>query len=686
MNLTDPIQYLKGVGPKMTENFTRLGIGQVGDLLSHYPRRYLDLSSPQKISEAIWDDVNVFRAKVVDLKSSRALRKNMNILKAILQDDSGEIGVIWFNQPFLSNVLHKGSTWIFYGKVERNFQKELILMSPQFEHRPQMISIYPETEGISSKYIRLVVSQVLQEIRVAENLPEYIIKSEKLLPRSEAIQKIHQPQSWADVNLAKNRLAFEEMLTLALRLTQSRLTTQKELAQAMPVQEKLLKNFTNKLPFELTVSQKKAIWQIIQDLTKSVPMNRLLNGDVGSGKTIVAAMVAYHAVKSGYQVALMAPTEILANQHYLTFQKLLQPFKISVGLRTSSTRQVGVEYIQPLRDDIVIGTHALIQDNIEIPKLALVIIDEQHRFGVKQREILRSKGMGRVYSAPTSVPHFLSMTATPIPRTLALSLYGDLDISVLDELPKGRQKIITKVVHPSQRLETYHFIEEQIKSGRQAFVICPLIEKSNKVETQSIVSLRDIDKKTVTDEFEKLDKNIFPHRSIGLLHGRLKSAEKDQVMTDFKDGKIDIIVSTSVVEVGVDVPNATVMMIEGAENFGLAQLWQFRGRVGRGQHASYCFLFTEIWSAKIKERLESIVKAKNGFELAEKDLQIRGPGEVAGISQSGIPDFKMASLTDFGLINSTRQAALKILEKDPELVSLPDLRSLVEKMATRHLE
>ncbi|KKQ90008.1 MAG: ATP-dependent DNA helicase RecG [Berkelbacteria bacterium GW2011_GWA2_38_9] len=637
MNLTDPIQYLKGVGPKMAENFTRLGVGQVGDLLTHYPRRYLDLSSPQKVSDALPDEINVFRAKIIDLKSSRALRKNMNILKATLQDESGEINAIWFNQPFLSNVLQKGATWIFYGKVERNFQRERILMSPQFEHRPQMISIYPETEGISSKYIRLVVSQVLQEIRIVENLPENIIKSEQLLARSEAILKIHQPQNWADVNLARNRLAFEEMLTLALRLTQSRLSTQKELAQAMPVQEKLLKSFAAKLPFELTVSQKKAIWQIILDLSKPVPMSRLLNGDVGSGKTIVAAMVAYHVVKSGYQVAVMAPTEILANQHYQTFSKFLQPFKISVGLQTANN-------------------------------------------GVKQREILRQK------SKLSTTPHFLSMTATPIPRTLALSLYGDLDISVLDELPKGRQKITTTVVHPSKRSETYHFIEEQIKAGRQAFVICPLIEKSGKVETQRILSLQDIDKKTVLEEFEKLDKNIFPHRKIGLLHGRLKSAEKEEVMKQFKEGKLDIIVSTSVVEVGVDVSNATVMMIEGAENFGLAQLWQFRGRVGRGQHASYCFLFTEIWSEKIRERLFSISTAKNGFELAEKDLTIRGPGEVVGISQSGIPDFKMASLTDLALINRSRQAAEQILAKDPNLQSLPDLKLAVEKMATRHLE
>ena len=503
MNLTDPIQYLKGVGPKMAENFTRLGVGQVGDLLTHYPRRYLDLSSPQKISDALPDEINVFRAKIIDLKSSRALRKNMNILKATLQDESGEINAIWFNQPFLSNVLQKGATWIFYGKVERNFQRERILMSPQFEHRPQMISIYPETEGISSKYIRLVVSQVLQEIRIVENLPENIIKSEQLLARSEAILKIHQPQNWADVNLARNRLAFEEMLTLALRLTQSRLSTQKELAQAMPVQEKLLKSFAAKLPFELTVSQKKAIWQIILDLSKPVPMSRLLNGDVGSGKTIVAAMVAYHVVKSGYQVAVMAPTEILANQHYQTFSKFLQPFKISVGLQTANNK----EDKEGKEDrDIIIGTHALIQENVEISKLALVVIDEQHRFGVKQREILRQK------SKLSTTPHFLSMTATPIPRTLALSLYGDLDISVLDELPKGRQKITTTVVHPSKRSETYHFIEEQIKAGRQAFVICPLIEKSGKVETQRILSLQDIDKKTVLEEFEKLDKNIFPHR------------------------------------------------------------------------------------------------------------------------------------------------------------------------------
>lgn len=684
MNPADPIQYLKGVGPKMAENFTRLGIDQVSDLLMHYPRRYLDLSSPQKISDALVDEINVFRARIVELKSSRAARKNIDILKATVEDNSGQIAAIWFNQPFLSNALQKGSTRIFYGKVERNFQRERILISPQFELKPQMIAIYPETEGISSKYIRMVIGQILTEIKIEENLPANLLTAENLITRAAAMQKIHQPQSWSDIHLARLRLGFEEMLILALRLERSRLTIQKESAISVPINEKRLKSFTAKLPFELTIGQKKAIWQIIKDLQKNLPMNRLLNGDVGSGKTIVAAMVSYHVVQAGYQVAIMAPTEILANQHYQTFRKFLKPYKISVKLLTSSTNEEERKKKKEkslINNQIIIGTHALIQNNIQIPKLALIVIDEQHRFGVKQRESLRQK------SQLNTCPHFLSMTATPIPRTLALSVYGDLDISVLDELPKGRQKIITEIVHPSKRLETYHFIEEQIKAGRQAFVICPLIEKNdNKEGSANLHSLQDIDKKTVLEEFEKLDKNIFPHRKIGRLHGRLKSVEKDQVMTDFKDGKLDIIVSTSVVEVGVDVPNATVMMIEGAENFGLAQLWQFRGRIGRGQFESYCFLLTEIWSAKIKERLESITRAKNGFELAEKDLQIRGPGEFSGISQSGLPDFKMASLTDLTLINQARRAAEQILAVDPSLVTLPDLRAAVEKIATKHLE
>lgn len=669
MKTTDSIQYLKGVGPKMADCFTRLGIEQIGDFLTHYPRVYLNLSQPQLIKDVVIGEINVIRAQIIQVQSSQAKRKRMNLLKATLKDSSGQIEAIWFNQPFLTQIFKIGQTLIFYGKVERDFQRKISFVSPQFERLAKFIAVYPETDGVSSKYLRMVIDQVLTELPIDEILPLPIVAREKLLDREKALHFIHQPHSWEEINKSRERLAFEELLNLALKLQKNRFDFQKDLAVKLPIREEILKEFVGLLPFELTIGQKKAAWAIIKDMNLDSPMNRLLNGDVGSGKTVVAAMAAYHTAASGFQTAIMAPTEILAQQHYQTLNQVLLPLGVSVGLRTANVKEDKED------KDVVVGTHALIQENISIPKLALVVIDEQHRFGVQQREMLVKK------SGLKFKPHFLSMTATPIPRTLSLALYGDLDISVLKEMPKGRKEIVTKIVHPTKRQETYQFIEQEIKNGRQAYVICPLIEKSDKQE-----KLFDLEKKTVLEEFEKIAKEIFPHRRIGMLHGRLKAKEKEAVMKDFKAGKLDILVATSVVEVGVDVPNATVMMIEGAENFGLAQIWQFRGRVGRSTHQSYCFLFTAIWSLKIKERLTAIVKAKDGFELAEKDLFLRGPGELAGVTQSGLPDFKMASLTDLEMINRTQLAAKEILTADPELEKSPALKEAVMRLATKHRE
>jgi ATP-dependent DNA helicase RecG len=438
----------------------------------------------------------------------------------------------------------------------------------------------------------------------------------------------------------------------------------------------LIKDFLKKLPFELTGAQKKASWQILKDLEKGRPMNRLLEGDVGSGKTIVAMIGALNVVKAGYQVALMAPTEILARQHFENFLKFLKDFNLKIGLLTSTESKIGKrkiakkEILKRILDgkvEILIGTHALIQKEVKFKNLALVIIDEQHRFGVEQRAKLIS-GEARF------IPHLLSMTATPIPRTLALTIYGDLDLSILDEMPKGKRKVITKIIKRKERKRICEFIKKEVKEGKKVFVICPRIEPKNKKALNEKDVLGWAEAKAVKKEYEKLKKEVFPDLKIAMLHGKMKTEEKEKVMRDFKNGKTDILVSTSVVEVGLDIPKATVMMIEGAERFGLAQLHQFRGRIGRGGEKSFCFLFTESPAKKTCQRLKALLESENGFELAEKDLKIRGPGNLFGSRQWGVPDLAMKSLTDVFLVEKTRNAAKEILEKDQELKNYPLLR------------
>ncbi|MBI4231636.1 ATP-dependent DNA helicase RecG [Candidatus Peregrinibacteria bacterium] len=459
---------------------------------------------------------------------------------------------------------------------------------------------------------------------------------------------------------ARKRLAFDELFLLQLKVLQKKWHWQNKASEKetkiIKLEAEILKQAMTRLPFELTNAQKRVLKEILSDLQKDYPMTRLVQGDVGSGKTIVAALSALNTVKNGYQVAIMAPTEILAKQHYQTLIKVLQPFNINIQfIAGSTTKKQKEDVIRQMKTgtmDIAIGTHALIQEGIGFKNLGLAIIDEQHRFGVKQRDILKQQGS----------PHLLNMTATPIPRTLAITLYGDQDLSIIDEMPKGRQEILTRVVPEKKRQEAYLWIEDQIKKGRQAFVICPLIDESDVLEVKSVLK-----------EFEHLKENIFPNLHIGLLHGKLKQEEKDQIMENFKENKINILVSTSVIEVGIDVPNATIMLIEGSERFGLAQLHQFRGRVGRGEHQSYCFLFTGNLSEEGTTRMKAMEKYSSGFKLAEIDLELRGPGEIYGVKQSGIPDLKMASLTDSQTIEKARSAAEKIIAKDPLLKNHPIL-------------
>lgn len=642
----------------------------------------------------------------------------MMLTQATIEDETGKIKALWFNQPYLINTLEKGTFVCLAGKVKGK-KSSKYFSSPAYEKIPEnykensfelnhtggLIPIYPETAGLSSKWLRFMVKPILAELenKIPDSLPEKISKKYNFLPLKEALQQIHFPDSFKDADQAKKRFGFEELFNLAIFVLRERLKLAKENARAVPISLDFIKKFIDGLPFKLTDAQKKSAWQILKDMEKPRPMNRLLEGDVGSGKTVVSAIAALNAVKSGNQVAFLAPTEILAKQHFKTISSLLEKFNIKIGLITGKENYLDKEKItrkQLVKEaasggiDILIGTHAIIQDYypstpaktpIQFNSLALVVIDEQHRFGTEQRaKLCRRKDF---------IPHLLSMTATPIPRTLSLTVYGDLDLSVIDELPKGRKKILTKIIQPKDKKATYEFIRKQIKEGRQAFVICPRIEPPKATPEQLAQGLLDeralswMDVKAVKQEYEKLSKEIFPDLKIGMLHGKMKSKEKEEAMFLFKENVTNILVSTSVVEVGVDIPNASVMMIEGSEKFGLAQLHQFRGRVGRSYFQSYCFLFVDEPGIIHNRRLKALITCENGFELAEKDLAIRGPGDFTGQRQWGIPDLAMASLSDTVLVSKARNEAKEILIEDPELKKYPLLAQKAKEYKTRiHLE
>lgn len=712
--LDTPVEKLKYVGPRFLPKLKKLGIKNIRDLLYHFPIRYEDYTETVKISDLEVNRKISLVAKVSDIENKRAWKKRMVITNALLEDETGSIKATWFNQPYLVNTLKAGGIFSFSGKVSLGKQGAY-LSHPSYEriysqkletnlkHTQGLIPIYPETEGITSKYLRFLIKPLLKYAsKVPDYLPKEIKQRQNLIDTQIAISQIHFPQSQETAEKAKERLAFDELFLLQLKslIAREKIRTQK----AIPIKfnEGLIKNFVGSLPFKLTNAQRLSLWEIIKDIEKPYPMNRLLNGDVGSGKTVVASGAALEAATAGYQAAFMAPTEVLAFQHFKTISKSLSQFDVSIGLLTSSNSKVsseGLEYELPKKKlvekinngeiKIVIGTHALIQKEVSFPNLALVIVDEQHRFGVEQRATLLRNS--------SYVPHLLSMTATPIPRTLALTIYGDLDISLLNEMPKGRQKIITKLVTQNERQKTYDFIKEQIKDGRQAFVICPRIDPQSQINADNQrrsarINLRQsaltaLEVKAVKSEYEKLSKEIFPDLKVAMLHGKLKPKEKTQIMDDFKSRKYDILVATSVIEVGVDVPNATIMMIEGAEKFGLAQLHQFRGRVGRGDHQSYCLLFIESPLVATTRRLDAIVEHNDGFKLAEMDLKIRGPGEFIGSQQSGMPDLAMASLSDVSLIKKARAEAELLLNKDPLLSQNKVLaKKLGEFQQTVHFE
>jgi ATP-dependent DNA helicase RecG len=654
MDLNTSVKALPLVGPIYVRRLEKLDITTIGDLLNHVPHRYLDYSLISEIGQAQVGETVTIRGQVVSIKNQYT-KSGKKIQFGQVSDGTGTIDTIWFNQPFLVRNIRPGVDISLAGKIDW-FGKKRALISPEYEkiaprkkgiHTGRLVPIYHETAKISSKWLRGRIAFVYPLVNrlFEEFLPVSVLKEFDLVNFRAAIEGVHFPKDIKSAGSARKRLAFNELLFLQLKNVYRKINWQKnEPISKLKVNNVEVTEFLNSLPFKLTKSQERSVKEILKDLGKETPMNRLLEGDVGSGKTVVAAAAAFVAFANGYQSVFMAPTQILAQQHFSTLREVFKTFKVRVSLITSEgvKRDTG-------KTDVFVGTHALIHRRIEFDNVALVVIDEQHRFGVVQRAHLITQS-GKKKRAP----HVLTMTATPIPRTIALTIYGDLELSTLDELPGGRKPITTWVVPPEKREGAYNWIQKQIKeTGVQAFVICPLIEESEK-ETMKQV-------KAATAEYEKLCK-LLPDLNLGLLHGRLKPKEKDNIMEKFKKRKVDILVSTPVVEVGIDVPNATIMVIEAAERFGLAQLHQLRGRVGRGKKKSYCLLFTAIKSKKAFRRLEALKKMVSGFELAELDLKMRGPGEMFGTKQHGFQELKVASWQDTELIKSARQVANEAVE------------------------
>jgi len=712
MDLSSPIEKVPRVGQVLQKRFRKLGIKTVKDLIYHFPQRYEDFSNFSKIASLTAKTNVSIKGKILEIKSSLAWRKRMTLTKAVVGDKSGAVKIVWFGKPYIIDNLQTGNEVIMAGRVSQG-KEGLYLNNPSYEKILEeksffkskvagLMPIYPETEKLSSKWLRGIIRQVLAISKndLQEILPESFLKEFNLLPLPKAIWQIHFPDSLELAEKSRKRFALEELFLIETFVLKERIKLLQTKASPILMDVPLIKRFVESLPFKLTNAQRKSAWQILKDLEKSHPTNRLLEGEVGSGKTVVAAIAALNCAKAGFQVAMMAPTEILTKQHFKEVAQMLFKFKLTIALLTGKedkimAKKLKGEMIEASRRkilekclkgeiDILIGTHALIQDKVKFKNLGLVIIDEQHRFGVEQRAKLLKEGKEK----DLPIPHLLSMTATPIPRSLALTIYGDLDLSIIDELPEGRRKIITKVVPPKGRQKVYDFLRNQIDLERQAFIICPRIEK--KEPFQKRIDRRQSgweDVKAVSQEKERLSKEIFPDLKVAMLHGRMKPKEKEKIMRDLKFNKINVLVATSVIEVGIDIPNASVMVIESADRFGLAQLHQLRGRVGRSSHQSYCFLFTDSPAQKTKQRLEAILKSEDGFELAEKDLEIRGPGEFGGKRQWGIPDLAMTSLKDFALVEKVKQSAKAILEKDPHLKKQPLLKQRLKRFQEKvHFE
>ncbi|MFA5078877.1 MAG: ATP-dependent DNA helicase RecG [Dehalococcoidia bacterium] len=679
-SLESPASKIKGVGEIVATRLGKLGVVSIRDLLYFFPRRFMDFSRRCTVSTL---EAGKEQTIFVDVWEARqVMLGRMKSSEAVLADETGSIRAVWFNQPWVAKQLKANTKIAVSGRVSE-FNYGRVFENPEWEmiedrellHTGRMVPVYPLTGGLFPRQVRAVVRNTLDEYLAAlpEFLPLPVRQRCGLMDLRDAVMQAHYPSDYASQNRARQRLAFDELFLLQIGVLNKKRDWQEEQpGRGFHIRREDIQGFIDALPFKLTSAQLRVIDEICRDLQREVPMSRLLQGDVGSGKTVVATVALLSAVSNRCQGALMAPTEILAEQHFTTLRKLLsaiskessQESNICVfkGILGREIRVVLLKGSLAAGDkarthglikrgsvDIVVGTHALVQREVKFAGLGLAVIDEQHRFGVLQRSALKQKGYN---------PHLLVMTATPIPRTLALTLFGDLDISTIDEMPVGRLPIKTRWLKPDERQRAYNFIRKQAAGGHQSFIICPLIEESESLDVKAAVA-----------EYERLSSEVFPDLKLGLLHGRMKSADKDSVMRDFKDGRLDILVSTSVVEVGIDVPNATVMLVEAADRFGLSQLHQFRGRVGRGEVQSYCILLSENPSEYGQERLKAIEELTDGFALAEKDLELRGPGEFFGTRQSGLPDLKMARLSDTRLLETARKEARMIFEKDPGLAA-----------------
>lgn len=671
MNLDSSLIDVKGVGEAQAGKLAILGLRTVGDLISYYPRRYEDFSVITTIAELSPGAVSI--EATIKQAAGRYVRRGMHITEAIASDDSGSLRLVWFNQPYRVNSLKKNQKYYISGVFELSRQK-FVIINPSLEmvsdvptNAARILAIYKETKGLTSRQLRLLFSQVSSSVdKVPESLPKWILSNLNIVGRAEALKGIHQPESTAELEEAKRRLGFEEVFQLSLASLLNKRENASENALPIKFDEKLAREFVSHLPFKLTDAQRRTVWQIYQDLQKSEPMNRMVEGDVGSGKTVVATMAALIVLDQGMQVAFMAPTELLARQHAETIHNLLKPLGresdavLLVGSMNAKQKQLAYSAISDGKAGFIIGTQALIQEKVDMHKLAMIIIDEQHRFGVDQRKTLMAKA--------GHMPHVLSLTATPIPRTLALTLYGELNISILDSKPAGRQIIKTEIVSPNSRAQLNAKIDQELDEGRQMFVVCPLIADSAALDASSAESVH-----------KQLSTKDFKHRTVGLLHGKLKPSEKQAIMDKFVSGKIEILVSTTVIEVGVDVPNASIMLIENAERFGLAQLHQLRGRVGRSSDQGYCYLLTSD-SAPPSRRLRALESSNDGFRLAEYDLELRGPGAIYGTSQHGQLDLRIAKLTDVKLIAEARKSAQEFIDRKEDLLQYSQLSESVTRL------
>lgn len=673
MDLKNDVKYVKGVGPNRVVLLNKLGIYTLEDLISYYPREYEDRSKPKLINELNDGDEALIKGFVISKMLELKVRKNLVIYKLIIRDETGPCTITWYNQPYLKKMFIVGNEYSFYGKISKKGNR-VEMNSPVYDsaekqkNTGKIVPIYPLTFKLSQTTLRQIIENGLNEIEdeLEETIPEYLRKQYNLITKNNAIHNIHFPQEFSDFKKARTRLVFEELLGMQLALLKLKTQFTQEKVGIKFNKNVKMSDIINELPFSLTKAQLRVLEEIDNNMESPKTMNRLLQGDVGSGKTIVSIIAAYKAVKSGYQVAIMAPTAILASQHLESFSDVLTKYGIKCELLTSNvTKKKKEDILEKLQNgeiDILIGTHAILEDNVIFKNLGLVVTDEQHRFGVRQRSKIAAKGNN---------PDVLVMTATPIPRTLALILYGDLDISIIDELPPNRKKIETYAVKSSMTERVNNFVKKQIQEGRQAYIVCPLVEENEEINAISVEKLA-----------EDYKNNVFKDYKVEYIHGKMRPKEKDEIMQKFKDGEIDILISTTVIEVGVNVPNSSIMIVENAERFGLAQLHQLRGRVGRGDYQSYCILKFNGGSDVVRERMKIMQDTNNGFIIAEKDLELRGSGEFFGTKQHGIPEFKIANLfEDMPILQTVQELAIKIINEDPELEQEKNetLRKIVDK-------